>query len=333
MNDPRNATLLEFVIDIDSARQFMKNIAGWAVWSEELSRYIFIWVSYLAVPLAILNRSSIRVDLVYEKLPDKLKDCNWVIVELSIFILSAILAYMGLEIVNMQIDFPQITPALRISYYIPYLILPIAFILSTIRCLQNISKQFVKMPIFDFLISVLITITLYLPILIWKDLNPVMLLFGYFILFVILGIPMAFALGLSAFSTVLGSGTIPVDYLAQISFTSIDNFPIMAIPFFVAAGIFMGAGGLSKRLLAVADELVGSLTGGVALASVVTCMFFASISGSGPATVAAIGALTIPAMIERGYGLNFSAAVVATAGAIGVMIPPSNPFVVYAVAL
>lgn len=332
LNDPRNATLLEFVIDIDSARQFMKNIAGWAVWSEELSRYIFIWVSYLAVPLAILNRSSIRVDLVYEKLPDKLKDCNWVIVELSIFILSAILAYMGLEIVNMQIDFPQITPALRISYYIPYLILPIAFILSTIRCLQNISKQFVKMPIFDFLISVLITITLYLPILIWKDLNPVMLLFGYFILFVILGIPMAFALGLSAFSTVLGAGTIPVDYLAQISFTSIDNFPIMAIPFFVAAGIFMGAGGLSKRLLAVADELVGSLTGGVALASVVTCMFFASISGSGPATVAAIGALTIPAMIERGYGLNFSAAVVATAGAIGVMIPPSNPFVVYAVA-
>ena len=107
LNDPRNATLLEFVIDIDSARQFMKNIAGWAVWSEELSRYIFIWVSYLAVPLAILNRSSIRVDLVYEKLPDKLKDCNWVIVELSIFILSAILAYMGLEIINMQIDFPQ----------------------------------------------------------------------------------------------------------------------------------------------------------------------------------------------------------------------------------
>lgn len=332
LNDPQNSTLLELFIDIDSARQFMKSIAGWAVWSEELARYVFIWVSYLAVPLAVLGRSSIRVDLVYEKLSDRLKACNWVVVELSIILLSGMLAYMGWGIVEMQLAFPQITPAMRIGYFIPYLILPIAFVLACIRGLQSLSKQFRAMPPMDFLLSAVFTVLMYTPVLVWSDLNPVLLLFGYFILFVVLGIPMAFALGLSAFSTVLGAGTLPVDYLAQIAFTSIDNFPIMAIPFFIAAGVFMGAGGLSTRLLAVADELVGSLTGGVALASVVTCMFFASISGSGPATVAAIGALTIPAMIERGYSLNFSAAVVATAGAIGVMIPPSNPFVVYAVA-
>ena len=106
----------------------------------------------------------------------------------------------------------------------------------------------------------------------------------------------------------------------------------MAIPFFIAAGIFMGAGGLSHRLLALADEVVGGLSGGIALASIATCLFFAAISGSGPATVAAIGTLTIPAMTERGYDNMFAAAVVASAGAIGVMIPPSNPFVVYGVA-
>lgn len=132
--------------------------------------------------------------------------------------------------------------------------------------------------------------------------------------------------------TVLGANTLPVDYLASVAFTSIDSFPIMAIPFFIAAGIFMGAGGLSHRLLALADEVVGGLSGGIALASIATCMFFAAISGSGPATVAAIGTLTIPAMTERGYDKMFAAAVVASAGAIGVMIPPSNPFVVYGVA-
>ena len=105
----------------------------------------------------------------------------------------------------------------------------------------------------------------------------------------------------------------------------------MAIPFFIAAGVFMGAGGLSKRLLDLADELLGSLPGGIALAAIATSMFFAAISGSGPATVAAIGSLTIPAMVQRGYDKLFAAAVVAASGAIGVMIPPSNPFVVYGV--
>lgn len=123
----------------------------------------------------------------------------------------------------------------------------------------------------------------------------------------------------------------PVDYIAGVAFTSIDSFPIMAIPFFIAAGIFMGAGGLSERLLNLADELLGGLVGGMALASIATCMFFAAISGSGPATVAAIGAITVPAMVARGYDKMFAAATVAAAGAIGVMIPPSNPFVVYGV--
>ena len=100
---------------------------------------------------------------------------------------------------------------------------------------------------------------------------------------------------------------------------------------YVGRGEYMGAGGLSKRLLNLADEIVGGLYGGIGLTAVVTCMFFGAISGSGPATVAAIGALTIPAMIERGYDKFFSAALVAAAGCVGVMIPPSNPFVVYGV--
>ena len=105
----------------------------------------------------------------------------------------------------------------------------------------------------------------------------------------------------------------------------------MAIFFFVAAGVFMGCGGISRQLVDLADLMVGRRIGGMAMATVITCMFFAAICGSGPATVAAIGAITIPAMVERGYDKRFAAALVAAAGSIGVMIPPSNPMVVYGV--
>ncbi|YCA13403.1 TRAP transporter large permease [Bacillus sp. AK128] len=158
-----------------------------------------------------------------------------------------------------------------------------------------------------------------------------LLLFGYFTLFILIGMPIAFALGISTLSTVLASEVIPISFFPQTAFTSIDNFPIMAIPFFVAAGIIMGGGSLIKKLLKLSDELLGFLPGGLALVAVVTCMFFSAISGSGPATVAAIGTLLIPAMIKQGYSPGFATAIIATAGSIGVIIPPSNPFVIYGV--
>jgi C4-dicarboxylate transporter DctM subunit len=136
---------------------------------------------------------------------------------------------------------------------------------------------------------------------------------------------------MSAMITIVGAKTLPIAYIAQVCFTSIDTFPIMAIPFFVAAGVFMGEGGLSNRLLKVADELMGGFYGGMALTAITATFFFAAISGSGPATVAAIATLTIPAMIQRGYCPYFSGALVAAAGSLGVILPPSNPFVVYGV--
>ena len=144
--------------------------------------------------------------------------------------------------------------------------------------------------------------------------------------------PIAIGLGLSTLATIICADTLPLEYLSQVAFTSLDNFPIMAIPFFIAAGEYMGEGGLSSRLLKLADSMLGGMYGGMAMTTVVTCMFFGAISGSGPATVAAIGSLTIPAMLERGYNKAFSCAIVAAAGALGVMIPPSNPFVVYGIA-
>nr|WP_235794760.1 TRAP transporter large permease [Virgibacillus sp. NKC19-16] len=170
-----------------------------------------------------------------------------------------------------------------------------------------------------------------LPVAFLGDLQISLLLFGYFILFIFIGMPIAFSLGVSTIATVIATDAIPVDFFPQTAFTSIDSFPIMAVPLFIAAGVIMGGGIIIQRLLKFSDELIGFLPGGLALVAIVTSMFFAAISGSGPATVAAVGTILIPAMIKQGYHPGFSTAIVATAGSIGVIIPPSNPLVIYGV--
>jgi C4-dicarboxylate transporter DctM subunit len=306
--------------------------AGSAVWTEELARFIFIWISYIAAAVAIKKRENIRVDFIFDRLSDKWKTIFWIINNLCFLVLGVVVVVMGTDLVKFQIRYPQIAPALQIPYYLPYMILPIGFGLMCIRLVQDTWKEVQKAGAAGTAIAVAITLAIFTPVLLGVDISSTSILFGYFLLFLVIGVPIGISLGLASLVTLVGSGTLPVDYIAQVSFTSIDSFPIMAIPFFIAAGIFMGSGGLSTRLLNLADELLGPLPGGMALATIATCMFFAAISGSGPATVAAIGSLTIPAMIERGYDKYFACAIVAAAGAIGVMIPPSNPFVIYGVA-
>ncbi|MBX0357784.1 MULTISPECIES: TRAP transporter large permease [Halobacillus] len=156
-------------------------------------------------------------------------------------------------------------------------------------------------------------------------------LFGTFALFLLLSVPIGIALGLSTLATIFYTGAIPVQFLMKELVTSVDSFPLMAVPFFILAGEIMGKGGISERLFNFANALVGNKTGGFAMATIVTCMFFAAISGSGPATVAAIGGIMIPAMVRQGYDKKFATATVAAAGSIGVIIPPSIPMVIYGV--
>jgi C4-dicarboxylate transporter DctM subunit len=156
-------------------------------------------------------------------------------------------------------------------------------------------------------------------------------LFSSFATFLLISVPIGIALGLATLVTIVYSGSLPIDFLAQSLITSVDSFPLMAVPFFILAGEIMGKGGISDRLVRVANSLVGNVTGGFAIASIVTCMFFAAISGSGPATVAAVGGIMIPAMVRQGYDKKFATAVVASAGSLGVIIPPSIPMVIYGV--
>lgn len=159
----------------------------------------------------------------------------------------------------------------------------------------------------------------------------ILILFGFLAILITLSIPIGIALGAATTLTLLITKDISLMVIAQNAFAALDSFPLMAIPFFILAGNLMMHGGVSERLLRFTDSLVGHLTGGLGMVTTMTCMFFAAISGSGPATVSAIGSFMIPAMKEKKYDGGYAAALTSVAGSIGVIIPPSIPFVIYGV--
>lgn len=144
--------------------------------------------------------------------------------------------------------------------------------------------------------------------------------------------PIAVALGLAALFYFYYYTLVPLTQVPDQLINALNTFPLMAIPFFIFAATVMSQGGISRRLIAAANAVVGQFRGGLAMTAVISCIFFAAISGSSPATVVAVGTLLIPAMIRSGYGRNFSTGIVTTSGSLGILIPPSIPLIVYGVA-
>ncbi|WP_296046020.1 TRAP transporter large permease [uncultured Alteromonas sp.] len=155
-----------------------------------------------------------------------------------------------------------------------------------------------------------------------------------FFLLLILNVPISFSIGIATLVAMLMSidFTPAVTTIAQRMAGGLDSFALLAIPFFVLSGMIMGRGGIAKRLINCALALIGSLPGGLALVNVVSCMLFGAISGSAVATTSAIGSFMLPEMKKQGYDENFSAAVTAAASTTGMLIPPSNILIVYAIA-
>lgn len=156
------------------------------------------------------------------------------------------------------------------------------------------------------------------------------LLFISLFVLLFLGVPVAFSLGLaSVFSMILGD--ISLEVAIQRIFAAMDSFPLMAIPFFILAGSLMEYSGISQRLINFANSIVGNITGGLGMVTVLTAMFFSAISGSGAATVAALGSILIPAMVRRGFPKSTATSIQAVSGEMGVIIPPSIPLIIFAI--
>jgi len=158
----------------------------------------------------------------------------------------------------------------------------------------------------------------------------VWILFGAFLILLLIGAPITVSLGVSAMAAFMFLEEDPIK-LVQIAFRSVGSFPLMALPAFILAGALMEAAGISRRLVHVAEKFAGPVTGGLGAATVFACIFFGAISGSGPATTAAVGMLMIPAMVQRGYDRGYASAITASSGGLGVIIPPSIPMVIFGI--
>ncbi len=153
-----------------------------------------------------------------------------------------------------------------------------------------------------------------------------------FVALLLLDVPIAVCIGVATVLTVFAIGDVPTGYVvAQRMSTGIASFPLLAIPFFVLSGVLMGEGGMARRLIDFANGLVGKYRGGLCYVNTVTCMMFGAVSGSASAAVSSIGGFMIPEMTRKGYGREFSVALTTTSATTGLLIPPSNIMIVYAV--
>jgi C4-dicarboxylate transporter DctM subunit len=151
-----------------------------------------------------------------------------------------------------------------------------------------------------------------------------------FFAFIFIGVPVAISAGIASMIAFVIQGD-SLELMADMAYTSIDNFTLVAVPCFILAGLLMQKGGLAKRLTDLAHALVGHMIGGLGLVSITACAFFAALTGSGPATTASIGSIMVPAMKEAGYKAGYAGAIVACSGGLGVIIPPSIPLILYGV--
>lgn len=158
------------------------------------------------------------------------------------------------------------------------------------------------------------------------------IIFGLLIALMLTGMPISIALGLTVLTFIYVMTNVPTESVALKLFTGIDNFEIMAIPFFILAGNFLTHGGVARRMIDFARSMIGHWYGGLGLAGVMACALFAAVSGSSPATVIAIGSIMLPAMVKQGFPKRFGAGVITTSGALGILIPPSIVMVIYCVA-
>jgi C4-dicarboxylate transporter, DctM subunit len=162
----------------------------------------------------------------------------------------------------------------------------------------------------------------------------VLIILAILLLLLLTGTPISIALGLTVLVYMVGFSDFSletVDIISQRLFTGLESFAIMAVPFFILAGAFLTEGGIAARIIRFATALVGWMPGGLAMAAILACAFFATISGSSPATVAAIGSIMLPAMIRQGYPKRFAVGVITTSGSLGILIPPSIVMIIYAV--
>ena len=200
-------------------RYILSYLAGGSeapIWTGELSRFVFVWISYLAISVAIKNHSNIRVDIFFDLLPKKSQKVLWPITQLCFLVFTSFMCYAGFKHISIQQKFPQITPVLQIPYYIPYLAIPVSFGLMSIRLIQELYNSLKEHGLENMIYSCFITYVLMLTFTYPFEVSTSVLLFLYFGIFLSLAVPVSISLGLSALFVSLNSINLSTFYLTPI---------------------------------------------------------------------------------------------------------------------
>jgi len=304
-------------------------------WSDEVAVVLFVWAAFLSATTGYLHDQHINIGFLMHRLSPVWKNRVEVLAEGlgGAFLIS--LAVSGIE--ALDIAARSHTDALRLPLTVPYFAIPVAAILMVIHwCRRNLMALKWKSTILKLLIALGLFWLLYLPIGAHVQLTGTpryLLLIISFVIPLAIGVPVAFALGLVAFTYVSIFGDVPFNTAALQIFFGVDAITLLAVPLLMLAGTLMHAAGIADRLVDFAQVLVGRLRGGLGATNVLASFLFGDISGSSVSDTAAIGSLMIPTMKKRGYHADFCAALQGAAGTLGMTAPLSITLLLYAVSI
>ncbi|MBI2456019.1 MAG: TRAP transporter large permease subunit [candidate division NC10 bacterium] len=277
-------------------------------WSEELARYLFIWSSLLGAAIALHRGAHISLGLLRPAGQGAILHQQCLDLGLAVFLTFLLVEGFRLTLLTTG----QPSPALQVPMALIYAAVPTSAALMLVALFRRLFTGGGHGG--------------------GRGAAPVaVILFAGFLALIVLNLPIAFSLGVASLTAILVKGELPLAVIPQRIIVGLDVFALLAVPLFILAGCLMDTGGISRRLIRFADALVGRIRGGLGMVAVLATLFFSGISGSSSADTAAIGATLIPQMIKRGYPPEKATAIVASAGATGILIPPCMTMVIYGI--
>ena len=328
------ATALTFVIMVVCYfisvvnRNFIK---GSMPWTEELALYCMVYMALIGTELGLRDGTQVSVTALTEKLKGTMvgKVINF-IAKVALIVFSCTMLRYSVALVAKQMSAGQTTPVMKVPMYVIYISLVISFALIVINQILMLVGEMMHIDMSD-----ITNIDAIIDGIIKKKeakviMNAGVILFLIFAVCVLIGVPISMSLGIGSLAAVaLGNLGVSPAVIAQRVFGGLQSTSIMAIAFFILAGNLMAGGGISRRIVNFANCLIGNIRGGMSVALVIACAFFAALSGSAPATVVAIGSMLYADMVKQGYPEDRTAGLLVIAGGLGPVIPPSIIMVLY----
>ena len=278
-------------------------------WSEEVARYVFVWIIWIGAAVVVKQGGHPGMDLLTKSFSPRWQRVTEIAMALLYVatLLTVVFTGFGLVLVNMS----QPSPAMELPMGIPYAAIPLAAVIMLLNLACYVFFPRPGLPAKG------------------GDRQMGLWLIAGFLILVTFNMPIAYALTVICGIAIVIIPDMPLGLITQRLFTGSDVFILLAVPFFILAGQIMEQGGVARRVIRVADESTKFVTGGLGHVTVLSNMFFAGISGAAVADTAALGPLSIPMMVHGGFPRDYATALVAVASVIGIIIPPSIPMVIY----